>query len=646
MSSLTASTTGSRTARYAVGRGRTRRSRASGVRPYRSESTGAASGSPSLVGRPAASGARPLHRRSAARAARPIRAPSRRHRVGALLWRYGPAEIAATLGALLGALLGAHAAGATGGAVGGTIGEFVAFYVFVVTRDVRTARLSGDRNTRRVLRDLLVEFGPAEALDSLAVRPLAMYAGPVVTAQLLNDDLAIGDIALSSLVVGTFLGKVAADVVFYGLAAIVRQRRGTTTVAAPSDGDPLDPAVLDAIPYRTPYLLMDLDRVVDAYHHLADVLPVDAIHYAVKCNPDPRVLAALHRVGCRFEIASYPELAELQKIGVRGADVLFSNPVKPPDHIARAYRAGCWRFAADSIDELQKLADHAPGAAVYVRLRVPVATGSVVASEGKFGVDPGDAYALLLAARGLGLTAYGLTFHVGSQMLQPEAWAAALDEVAHLARRLSWSGIWLSMIDIGGGFPARYSAPVPPLATYATVIDQALHRLPYRPHVVAEPGRALVAEAGVLVASVIGRARRAGRDWIHADVGAFHGLMEALETGNRLMYPVQDSRRTRRQVCNLTGPTCDSQDTVLFNTALSADLGCGDRVYIGSTGAYSTAYASRFNGFDIPELHCVGPTGRSGRPPAARTPPAAEAAEFSRTSVVAAYGTQAVSQDR
>jgi ornithine decarboxylase len=554
--------------------------------------------------------------------------------------------LAATLGALIGALLGAHAAGAAGGAVGGTIGEFVAFYGFVVTRDVRTARSSGNRDTRRVLRDLLVEFGPAEVLDSLAVRPLAMYAGPVVTAQLIAGDLAVGNIALSSLVVGTFLGKVAADVVFYGLAAVVRERRGTATVAAPSGGDPLDLAALDALPYRTPYLLMDLDRVVDAYHHLAHVLPVDAIHYAVKCNPDPRVLAALHGVGCRFEIASYPELAELQKIGVRGADVLFSNPVKPPDHIARARRAGCWRFAADSIDELHKLADHAPGAAVYVRLRAPAVTGSVVASEGKFGVDPDEAHALLLAAGGLGLTAYGLTFHVGSQMLRPEAWAAALDEVAHLAHRLSWSGIRLSMIDIGGGFPARYSAPVPPLGTYATVIDQALDRLPYRPHVVAEPGRALVAEAGVLVTSVIGRARRVGRDWIHADAGAFHGLMESLETGNRLMYPVQDSRRTPRQVCNLTGPTCDSQDTVLFNTALSADLGCGDRVYIGSTGAYSTAYASRFNGFDIPRLHCVGPTDRSRRPPAARKPPPAEAAASGRTPVVAAYGTVAVGQDR
>jgi len=105
---------------------------------------------------------------------------------------------------------------------------------------------------------------------------------------------------------------------------------------------------------------------------------------------------------------------------------------------------------------------------------------------------------------------------------------------------------------------------------------------------------------------VLGRARRRGRDWVHVDVGAFNGVMEALETGNRLAYPLSDSRRGIRTRCHVTGPSCDSQDTILFDTALSGDLTCGDRVYIGSAGAYTTAYASRFNGFDVPRVRCVG----------------------------------------
>jgi ornithine decarboxylase len=506
--------------------------------------------------------------------------------------RYAPAEVAATAGALLGALVGAALAGPIGAAVGGDLGEGLAFYGLVVARELLAERsASRPRSLRRLLVDLVAEFGPAEALDSLALRPLAMYAGPYVTGDLLT---------------GTVLGKVAADLVFYAVAAVGYERRRVR----PPDGDPLAPAALDTVPHATPYLLMDLDRVVHAYRCLAATLPVDAIHYATKCNSEPHVLAALHRAGCGFEVASYPELALLRRIGVRPVDVLFSNPVKPPEHVARAHRAGCRRFAVDSVDELDKIAEHAPGADVYVRLRRRPGASSVP-SEGKFGVRPGEAGDLLLAAVERGLRAYGVAFHVGSQMTSPQAWAEAIDEVGALAAGLATQGIHLEMLDIGGGFPARYSDDVPPLAEYAGEIGRALDRLPYRMHVVAEPGRALVAEAGVLVGTVLGRARRDDREWVHLDVGAFNGVLEALETGNRLRYPLSDSRRGPSGRCHLTGPTCDSQDTILFDTALSVDLTGGDRVYIGSAGAYTTAYASGFNGFSVPTVHCTGPTRRA-----------------------------------
>ena len=260
----------------------------------------------------------------------------------------------------------------------------------------------------------------------------------------------------------------------------------------------------------------------------------------------------------------------------------------------------------DSATELGKVATHAPGSAVYVRLQSAGGPVGTVPSEGKFGVEPREAFQLLLDAAVLGLRPYGVTFHVGSQMLEPRAWGTAIDQVGALLAALERSGVRLEMLDIGGGFPARYSADVPPLAAYADEIGRALDRLPYRPRVVVEPGRALVAEAGVLVTTVLGRARRRGRDWVHLDVGAFNGVMEALETGNRLAYPLSDSRRGIPTRCHVTGPSCDSQDTILFDTALSGDLTCGDRVYIGSAGAYTTAYASRFNGFDVPRVRCVG----------------------------------------
>jgi ornithine decarboxylase len=172
--------------------------------------------------------------------------------------------------------------------------------------------------------------------------------------------------------------------------------------------------------------------------------------------------------------------------------------------------------------------------------------------------------------------------------------------------KLSAKDIFLRMVDLGGGFPARYSAQPLPLTEYATVIEAGLAELPYPVDAVIEPGRAVVAEAGTLTATVIGTAVRSGDRWVHLDVGAFNGLMESLETNNRLRFPVSDSRRSPvRDKFNLTGPTCDSQDTILFGVELSADLSTGDRVHIGSAGAYTTVYASTFNGFDVPTVRCI-----------------------------------------
>lgn len=356
----------------------------------------------------------------------------------------------------------------------------------------------------------------------------------------------------------------------------------------------------------TPHLLMDLDAVASAYRRLQAALPGVSIHYAMKCNPDRQVLATLGDLGCRFEIASAPELDLLRDLGFNAADQLYSNPVKPLRHIALAHAAGLTRFAVDSPAELRKMASVAPGAAVYARLAVSDGT-SEVSSEGRFGVDGATAGALLLAAREMGLEPHGLTFHVGSQMLDPAAWERAIAQSSAVMRHLARQGLKVSMLDIGGGFPAAYASPVRPIEEFGRRIMAALaDGLPYPVQVVAEPGRALVAEAGLIVSQVIGVAERAGRTWVHLDVGAFNGMMEALETRNQLRYPVRDSRGAPwKQLVHLTGPSCDSQDTLLYDVPLSAGIADGDTVYIGSAGAYTTSYASNFNGFDIPPTYCI-----------------------------------------
>jgi len=260
---------------------------------------------------------------------------------------------------------------------------------------------------------------------------------------------------------------------------------------------------------RTPELVMDLDVVEEAYWRISSALPMATVHYATKCNPHPAVLTRLHKLGSSFEIASALELETLQRVGVHATQVLFSNPVKPVRHIAFAHKAGVRLFTFDSLDEVAKLASAAPGSAVVVRLAAHQ-TRSDVPSEGKFGVDPDSAVGLLLAARDHGLVPYGVAFHVGSQMLSPVAWRTPLSMVAYVMKRMWSLGVTLRMVDLGGGFPARYGAEPLPLSDYAAVIEAGLAGLPYPVDTVVEPGRAVVAEAGTLTATVIGTAVRSG----------------------------------------------------------------------------------------------------------------------------------------
>jgi ornithine decarboxylase len=355
----------------------------------------------------------------------------------------------------------------------------------------------------------------------------------------------------------------------------------------------------------TPYLHVDLAGVESAYKEFIQAMPDVRVHYAMKCNPHKDILARLHSLGCSFEIASYNELVMLMAIGVRPQDVIFSNPVKVPRDITRAYKAGLRRFSFDSKTELEKLAANAPGADVFVRIKT-IAANSGVPSEGKFGIVTDMALDLMIYARELGLRPYGIGFHVGSQMMHPDAWVEPIKQSAALMRELQKRDITITMLDMGGGFPAYYGTQTPTVKDFATVIAETTKSfLPYTVDLAIEPGRALVGNAGTMVTTVIGRAERPNGTWVHVDVGAFNGMMEALESQNQFLFPVTDSKNSDTKMnCNLTGPSCDSQDTILFGAQLSHNLTVGDKVFIHTAGAYTASYASRFNGFDIPKVYC------------------------------------------
>ncbi|MDQ1634114.1 MAG: ornithine decarboxylase [Frankiaceae bacterium] len=384
------------------------------------------------------------------------------------------------------------------------------------------------------------------------------------------------------------------------------QRRPAGSSAWPRS---LTPQQLHPLGLRTPFLALDTAML---RRHVTDFLDAFegrvAVRYAVKCNSEPAVLAAVVEAGGSFEIASAPELDLALAAGAAVEDVFYSNPVKPQAHIRQTAVAGVRRFVVDGLEEIDKIAEVATGVGVLVRIRVDD-TSSAFPLSSKFGVALSDAEDLLHYATARGLVAAGLTFHVGSQCTDLHAWSRAVNAVAPLFSRFAEAGTPLQVLDIGGGFPAHYDETVPTTGAVAAVVLASLDAMAHPPaEIVAEPGRALVAETGVIGAEVIGREMRDGRPWIYLEVGAYNGLMEAAQTGARWPYPVlavdaatgEPLDDAARVLMTVTGPTCDSTDTVLADALLPADLAVGDLLYLGGTGAYTTSYASHFNGFPPP----------------------------------------------
>lgn len=358
---------------------------------------------------------------------------------------------------------------------------------------------------------------------------------------------------------------------------------------------------------NTPYLSVDLEEVRKAYDRLQSYLPDIEIFYAMKCNPNLEIMKTVLECGGQFEISSANELQQAIAAGANPKDIIFSNPIKTLEDIKTTHRLGVDHFAFDSYSEVDKLAEGAPGTKVYVRLAVPVRK-SVVVSEGKFGVSIDRARDLMKYAKKRGLDPHGISFHVGSQMLDHEAWGYAIQHCAKLMNILGEDGIHLEFLDIGGGFPVCYEGiETDNLDKAASSIHKALEKhVPNGVRVVVEPGRYLVAKAGTMVSTVIGTAERFGRRWLHLDVGALNGFMESLETLNNLVFPVKDSKQSEdKDIFTLTGPTCDSQDTVLFDVPISSSIKIGDQIYIEYAGAYTTAYVSNFNGFPNPVTYVI-----------------------------------------
>jgi ornithine decarboxylase len=351
---------------------------------------------------------------------------------------------------------------------------------------------------------------------------------------------------------------------------------------------------------RTPLLLIDKRVIQQKYEEFHQEFKETTIYYALKANPDQGILKLLRELGSGFEVSSKEEFESLLQLDISPHKIISSNPVKDQGFIEAAY-AGVELFVFDSDAEVEKLSRFAPGSKVCVRLSVSN-EGSEWPLNKKFGVEVEEAVELLKRAKMRGLRPEGITFHIGSQCIDPKSWVKAIEKAKVVWRLARDKGLELNILNIGGGFPIEYTKSVPSIREIAPLVQNTIRRLFSKDlEIIVEPGRALVGEAGILVGSVIGKAMREGGKWLYLDVGVFNGLMETI---GGIKYPLMVAKDGEVGKWVLAGPSCDSFDVISSEEELP-ELEIGDRVYIMSAGAYTTAYASRFNGFPIPKTCLV-----------------------------------------
>jgi ornithine decarboxylase len=353
-----------------------------------------------------------------------------------------------------------------------------------------------------------------------------------------------------------------------------------------------------------PCLVVDLDVVRDNYRAFAKALPDTRVFYAVKANPSPEVLTLLANLGSCFDTASVAEIEMSLAAGASPDRISFGNTIKKERDIVRAFGLGVRLFAVDCHAEVEKIARAAPGAKVFCRILCD-GEGAEWPLSRKFGCVPEMATGVLEHAHALGLVAYGVSFHVGSQQRNPRMWDGALKSAATIFSDLSERGIQLQMVNLGGGFPTKYLKNVPAVKTYGNAIFRALskHFGNRIPETIIEPGRGMVGNAGMIEAEVVLISKKSHNDeirWVYLDIGKFNGLAET--TDEMIRYPIRTHADGGAvSPCVIAGPSCDSID-VLYEKEpyeLPISLEIGSKVLIEGTGAYTTTYSSVcFNGFE------------------------------------------------
>lgn len=327
------------------------------------------------------------------------------------------------------------------------------------------------------------------------------------------------------------------------------------------------------------------------------------VAYSVKANPCLAVVRLLAAEGAGADVVSGGELERALRAGVPASRVVFSGTGKTEAELARGLDAGVFLWnveVEDELDHLSRLAT-ARGVTASIALRVNpdtdagthpyVATGKKV---NKFGVPWERAREVLRRAAALpGLRVRGLDCHIGSQLQSLDPLREAFGRVRELALQLRADGLPIDLLDLGGGLGVRYTTETPPtIEAWGQVLRDAVAGLGVT--LVVEPGRSLVATAGVLVTRVLYRKEQRGRRFLVVDAGMNDLLRPALYQARHPLFPLDRRLEVARTTAEVVGPLCETGDFLVAEGDVP-DARPGDLLAVGGAGAYGRSMASNYN---------------------------------------------------
>lgn len=346
--------------------------------------------------------------------------------------------------------------------------------------------------------------------------------------------------------------------------------------------------------HGTPTLFLSESRLRESYRALKAALPGVALYYAVKSNAATQIVSILKSEGALFDVCSKGEIDIVRGCGVTPGDCIHTHPIHRDEDIRYALDFGLSVFVVDNEDELPKFLPYKDKVELLIRMSIQNPACLVNLSH-KFGVAPEHTFDLIKKTAKLGLRIHGICFHCGSQNQNSLKYIEALEYCRDICRKAALNGIAISVIDIGGGFPINYLTPVQPPAEFCAPINEYLERYFSNYKLIAEPGRVLSGPAMTLAARVIGKSLRSGVWWYYLDEGVYGSFSGKMY--DHTDYPMFLSKTGPRCDSVLAGPTCDSVDVPYEHIALP-HLEIGDLLVFESMGAYTSASASNFNGFE------------------------------------------------